>query len=181
MKKLIAIAFFPFVISSCLAQSEYEKPIREYLETQNGIKTDLKIEFLDMNVSDISVADSIAIIQEHFEVEKAKKVESQKSNIARWQKSIEEQKGKKNQVVAKALITKFTENISKAEKELGNIESWHPEYLDRYKGRKTSDVLAKKADTRFSYLNPKLQTRQEMQVLFILSADGKQCYRMIKQ
>lgn len=95
MKKIIAIAFLPFVILSCSAQSEYEKPIREYLERQNGVKTDLEIEFLEMNVSDISVADSIAIIQEYFEVEKAKKIESQKSNIARWKKNNRRTKGEK--------------------------------------------------------------------------------------
>ncbi|NDV59103.1 hypothetical protein [Bacteroides sp. 519] len=181
MKKYILFLFFPFVISCSTTQSEYEKVIADYLQTENGIKTDLKIEFLEMKVSDITVADSIAILQERFEAERAKKIESAEKSIKHWQESIEKQKGKKNQLVAKALISNSTEKLEIAKTELKKAQEWKPDYLNRYESRNPSDILAQKVESRFSFQNPKLQVRQEMNALFILSADGKQCNKMIKQ
>lgn len=181
MKKYLLFLILPFVISSCSTQSEYEKTIANYLQTGNGVKTDLKIEFLEMKVSDITVSDSIAVLQERFESERAKKIESAEKSVKHWQESIEKQKGKKNQLVAKALISNSTEKLENAENELKKAQEWTPNYLNHYKSHNPSETLAKKAESRFSFLNPKLQTRQEMTALFILSADGKQCNKMIKQ
>ncbi|NDV77718.1 hypothetical protein [Dysgonomonas sp. 511] len=181
MKKYILLLFFPFVISCSTSQSEYEKAIADYLQTGNGIKTDLKIEFLEMKVSDITVTDSIAILQKRFDAERTKKIESAEKSIKHWQESIEKQKGKKNQLVAKAIISNSTEKLEIAKTELKKAQEWKPGYLSRYESRNPSDILAQKAESRFSFMNPKLQTRQEMNALFILSADGKQCYKMIKQ
>lgn len=181
MKKLFILLFFPLVVSSCSAQSKYEKVISDYLQTRDDVKTDLKIEFLEMNVSNITVSDSIAILQEKFEAEKSKKIESAQKSVSHWQNKIQEQGGKKNKVVAKALISDFSERLVRSEHDLKIAQEWQPDYLNRYKSRNTSDILAKKAESRFSFLNPKLQTRQEMTALFIFSADGKQCNSMIKQ
>ena len=181
MKKHISLLFIPFVILSCSTQSESEKVIADYLQTENGVKIDLKIEFLELNISDITVADSIAILQEYFETERAKKIESAEKSVKHWQESIEKQKGKKNQLVAKALISNSTEKLENAENEFKKAQEWKPDYLNRYESRNSSNVLAKKAESRFSFLNPKLQTKQEMSALFILSADGTQCYKMIKE
>lgn len=60
-------------------------------------------------------------------------------------------------------------------------KNWKPDYLTQYDNHNPSDILAQKADVTFSYFNPNLQTRQEMSAWIILSADGKQCYRLIKQ
>ncbi|MDR2950285.1 MAG: hypothetical protein LBV71_13905 [Prevotella sp.] len=70
MRKLFIIFFFPLVISSCSAQSDSKKAIIDYLQTQNSVRTDLKIEFLSFDTSDITVSDSISILQTQYESEK---------------------------------------------------------------------------------------------------------------
>lgn len=182
MRKLYFLLLFPLVWFSCSSPSNYEKAIIDYLETdKKGVKTDLKIEFLSMNVSDITVADSVSILQKQFEAEKAKKIESAQSSISRLQNKIQEQKGKKNQVVAKALISRWEKDLEKYQFELIIAQDWQADYLNRYDFRNTSKILAKKADCSFSFFNPQLQTRQELSALFILSADGEKCNNMIKQ
>lgn len=182
MKKLYFLILLPLVWLSCSSPSNYEKAIIDYLETnKKGVKTDLQIKFLFIDVSDITVADSISILQDQFEIKKAKKIESAQKNIAHWQESIEKQKGKKNQLVAKAVISNFSEKLAQAEKDLKEAQAWTPDYLNRYDSRNSSEILAKKANCKFSFFNPKLQARQELTALFILSADGEKCNNMIKQ
>lgn len=181
MRKLYSLILFPLVWFSCSSPSNYEKAIIYYLQTdKKGIKTDLQIKFLSIDVSDITVSDSIVIVQKQFEVEKAKKIESIQSSISRLQEKIQEQKGKKNQVVAKALISRWKKDLEKLQSELTIAQDWQADYLNRYDSRNTSEILAKKADSKFSFFNPQLKTRQELSALFILSADGKQCNYMIK-
>ena len=180
MKQFILLLLFPFVIS-CSAQSEYEKVISDYLQIRDEVKTDLKIEFLKMNVSDITVSDSIQILNNEYQAEKEKRISDAQKSVEHWQNSIEEQKGKKNQLVAKAVIGNAEKRLANAENKLKEAQEWKPDYLNRYESRNPSDILAKKAESRFSFMNPKLQTRQEMNALFILSPDDKQCYKMIKQ
>lgn len=182
MKKLYFLILLPLVWLSCSSPSNYEKAIVDCLETdKKGVKTDLQIKFLFIDVSYITVADSISILQDQFEIKKAKKIESAQKNIAHWQESIEKQKGKKNQLVAKAVISNFSEKLAQAEKDLKEAQAWTPDYLNRYDSRNSSEILAKKADCKFSFFNPKLQARQELTALFILSADGEKCNNMIKQ
>lgn len=182
MRKLYFLLLFPLVWFSCSSPSNYEKAIIDYLETdKKGVKIDLKIEFLSIEVSDITVADSISILQKRFEAEKTKKIETIQSSISRLQDKIQEQKGKNNQVVAKALISRWEKDLEKHQSELTIAENWQADYLNRYDSLKTSEILAKKADCRFSFFNPQLQTRQELSALFTLSADGSRCNNMVKQ
>lgn len=181
MRELFILLFFPLVISSCSAQSDSKKAIVDYLETENGVRTDLKIEFLSFDTFDITVSDSISILQSQYESEKCKKIESAEKSIAHWKNAIEKQKGKKNQIVVKALISDYSEKLTKAENDLKVTQEWKPDYLNHYNSRNPSDILAKKVESLFSFLNPRLQTRQEINAIFILSADGKKCNKMIKQ
>lgn len=182
MRKLYFLILFPLVWFSCSSPSNYEKTIIDYLETdKKGIKTDLQIEFLSIDVSDITVADSISILQKQFEEEKAKKIESIQNSMFRLQEKIQEQKGKKNQAVAKALISRWEKDLEKLQSDLTITQDWKADYLNRYDSRNTSEILAKKADCRFSFFNPQLQTRQELSALFTLSADGSRCNNMVKQ
>lgn len=181
MRKLFIIFFFPFVISSYFAQSDSKKAIIVYLETQNGVKTDLKIEFLNFEVSDITVSDSISILQAQYELQKSQKTELAEKSIIHWKDAVEKQKGRKNQVVAKALISDCSERLAKAENDLKVVQEWKPDYLNRYNSHNPSDILAKNVESCFSFLSPRLQTRQEINAIFILSANGEQCNKMIKQ
>lgn len=182
MRIIYFLLLFPLVWLSCSSPSNYEKVIIDYLETdKNGVRTDLQIEILSINVSDITVADSTSILQKQFETEKAKKIETIQNSISRLQNKIQEQRGKKNQVVAKSLISRWEKELEKYQSELDTAQNWQADYLNKYDSRNTSEILAKKADCRFSFFNPQLQARQELSALFTLSADGSRCNNMVKQ
>ena len=174
--------FFSIVLLSCSSSTKYEKTISDYLETdKKGIRTHLQIEFLSVDVSDITVSDSIKILQDQFNAEKNRKITLIEESIGRLRAKIKTTIGKKyNRVINESLISGWQKDIEKLEKELLIAQNWQAGYLNRYDSLSSSDVLAKKADCRFSFFNPQLQTKQEMKALFILSADGKQCYNMTK-
>lgn len=182
MKKI----FFSLALTACLfscssSQSEYEKVITDFLETKNGVKTDLQIRYTKLEVSDISVADSISILKEQFEAERVKKIQSIEQTIKSKEESIAEQHNSDNRLVANVLIKGWQRELAREKEDLEKAQNWKPDYLNKYDNRNPSDILSRKADVTFSYFNPQLQTRQEMSAWVILSADGKQCYRLIKQ
>lgn len=180
MKKLFFIISLYLVVSACSGQSKYQKAIVDYLETEKGVRTDLKIKFLDFDISDITVADSILYYQEKYTIEKEKKIKDAKASVKHWQNAIDKQKGK-NTPVSKALISDFKEKLKTAESNLKSAQDWSPDYLSKYEGLESSKTLAKKVKSRFTFLNPRLQTRQEINAIFILSANGEKCHKMIKQ
>lgn len=170
-----------FLFSCSSSQSEYEKVITDFLETKNGVKTDLQIKYTKLEISDISVSDSITILKERFEAEKAKKIQSIEQTIKHKEESIAEQQNSNDKLVASVLIKGWQKELAREKEDLEKARNWKPDYLTRYDKRNPSDILSRKADVTFSYFNPQLQTRQEMSAWAILSADGKQCYGMIKQ
>ena len=97
--RTLFIAFLILGLVSCSGtESKYEKVIENFLETdRNGVKTDLKIEFLNITVTDIFVSDSITILQQRFENEKSKKVDLAQQSVEYWKKTLE--KNKKNRVI----------------------------------------------------------------------------------
>lgn len=84
MKQLIYLALLLCVMQSCSphSQSEYEKVITAMLETNDsGVRTDYQVKYSKLEVSPITIADSIAILKEQFESEKANKIESIEKTI----------------------------------------------------------------------------------------------------
>ena len=158
----------------------YKQTVLDYLQTENGIKTDFKIEFLKFESSDITVADSIKVLQEQYQAEKQKKIESAQQSVKRWSEAIEQQEKKGNNLVAKTLISRYQKDLEKAKADLNQAMQWQADYLSRYEHRSDTDVLAKKVDSHFSFQNPELTVRQEISAYFVLSPDGIKCYRMIK-
>lgn len=182
MKRLFTPLFSIALLCSCSSpQSEQEKLITDFLETNDGVKTDLQIKYSKFEISNILVSDSIAIFKAQFEAERAKKIESIESTISNKENSIAEQRGKKNKVVANTLIKMWENELTKEKRYLEEAKNWKPSYLNKYDSRNESEVLVQKVDITFSYFNPKLQVEQEMSAYVILSADGKQCLKMQKQ
>jgi hypothetical protein len=187
MNKIYSFIAIISICVSCSTQSEYERVITEALEITNGTRTDLQIKYSRLEVSDVSVADSIAILQEYFEAEKEKKIRSAEKDVGRKEGSIAEQREKlekaksgADKVVANVLIKQWERELIDYKERLEKAKNWKPDYLNRYDSRNISEILAQKAKATFSFFNPKLQTRQEMSALFILSPDGKKCESMSK-
>ncbi|MDL2230221.1 hypothetical protein LJB87_00305 [Alistipes sp. OttesenSCG-928-L06] len=181
MKKFLLLIALAFSVASCKGNDNvYKNTVLDYLQTEDGIKTDFKIEFSKFEVSDITVADSVRILQSQYIAEKQKKVESAQQSVVHWKDAIEKQKAKGDNLVAQTLIARYKTDLEKAQAELQAANDWVAGYLDRYDGRSSSEILAKQVDTSFSFQNPKLTVRQEMGAIFVLSPDGTQCYNMIK-
>jgi hypothetical protein len=183
MKKIFIFALMTLLCVSCDGSNGvYKKTIVDYLQTESGIKTDFKIEFQKFEVADITVADSVKILQEQYQAEKQKKVETAQKSVAHWKSAIEKQEKKGNDLVAKALVSRYQKDLENAKSELEQAENWKADYIDRYNGRPESEILEKQVDTYFSFQNPKLAqpVRQELGAVFVLSPDGTQCYKMIK-
>ncbi|MDH6357138.1 hypothetical protein [Parabacteroides sp. PF5-9] len=180
---LLSIALILFATSCTGTDNVYKNAVLDYLQTENGIKTDFKIEFTKFELSDITVADSITILQEQYQVEKQKKIESAQRSVTHWENAIEKQQKKKNDIFAGVLTSTYQKDLEKAKEELQKANNWTADYIHRYDNRTGTDILAKKVDTYFSFQNPKLgqPVRQEMGAVFILSSDGTQCYKMIKE
>lgn len=180
MNKIYSFIAIILICVSCSPQSEHERVITDFLETENGTKTDLQIKYSKLKISDVSVGDSIAILQGRFEAEKAKKIGTIEKTIKLKEESIEDQKNSKNRLVASVLIKGWEKELAREKESLEKTKSWKPDYLNSYDSRDVSEILAQKVEATFSYFNPKLQTRQEMSALFILSPDGKRCESMNK-
>lgn len=174
MRKLLYLIFVLSFISACSsAQSEYENIIREFLETRKGVRTDLKIKFEIINVSDILVQDSINIIKEEFESEQSKRIANIEQAIERYEKRIAEHK-KRNDFIGRASVVDQKGLLKSEIKSLEEAKNWSPEILHKYDNRQANEVLVKKALCTFSLYNSKLQTRQTYKdAVIILSADGK--------
>lgn len=173
------LALILFTVSCSNSTGIYKQTVLNYLQIQNGLNTDLKIKFFQFDICpDITVADSMKILEERYQSEKNRKIEFAQNNITRLEKAIEEQKRKGNNVVAQALLPRYQNNLNDARTELENAEKWRPNYLDRYAGRTPSEKLAKRINTQFSFQNPNMNLRQNVSAFFILSPDGQKCYRM---
>lgn len=181
MKQILLLFCLLSASVSCSGTDNvYKTTVLDYLQTENGIKTDFKIEFQKFDLSDITVGDSIKVLQEQFQAEKQKKIESAQQLVTRFENAIEKQKKKGDNLVAKSLIAGYQKDLEKAKAGLEQAMNWQADYVNRYDNRSTSEVLAKKADTHFSFQNPKLTVRQEISAYFVLSPDGTKCYKMAK-
>ncbi|MDH6356239.1 hypothetical protein [Parabacteroides sp. PF5-9] len=176
-------AILAFTASGCSSQnSNYQKVIIDYLETndQTGIRTDLQIKFIEIDVSDILVSDSIAILEKQYQTEYEKKLESAQKSIDHWQQSVDKHEEKKSDLVHKMLLAESTEKLDNAKSTLEEIKSWRPDYLDRYTDKDKNEVLAKSVKCKLSFQNPKLTTRQELDATFIFSPDGQSIHEFIR-
>lgn len=186
MKKLFYI--LSLILFSCSDYSNaQEQLIIDYLETSSGgVKTDLKIKITNLEVSDITVADSIAILEEKYKKEKLSKINVAESKIAGAKKSVDEITTKIDTNDASTLNRKadklsdetlkkiLLRELNEKEENLKEVQDWQPKYLNKYTGREKNELLVKKAITTFSYFNPKLNTRQERTETFVLSKYGSE-------
>ncbi|MFV0591483.1 MAG: hypothetical protein ACK5M7_08865 [Draconibacterium sp.] len=175
---LLSLCFF-----SCSSpESKYEKIISDYLQTdKKGVKTDLKIKFLSLSIGDVFVSDSIAILQERYKQEKSKKVETAQESVTYWEETVGKHQKEGDDWAAKALLENSLSKLEKAKDKLKKANEWEPEYVGRYSDRTPDELLVKKADCSFSFFNPSLQIRQEINAFFIISKDENKCFNMIKK
>ena len=191
MKKLFYLS--TLLLFSCSTNSNAQEAlIVDYLQTSSsGVKTDLKIDISSIEVSDITVADSIAILREKYEQDKLSKTKIAEGAVTAAQKSVDELTTKIDTNDASTLQKRMDKigdetlqrimlrNLEEKKVELREVQEWQPEYLKKYASREESNLLVKKAIATFSYFNPKLNTRQERAETFVLSKDGSKVLGLV--
>ena len=183
MKKLLLLLFIALIACNNDQKNNdgQKQAIIDYLqEDAKGVKTDYQIEILQLEISNVTVADSIAIIENKFQEEEAK-VENSAEN---FKNSIEKAAAENEKLdrsnmdnLAKISANKsasrmFQQGLEKAESTLVKIQERKSSTLKKYEDRDKDQLLVKKAKTTFSFFNPSLQTRQERTDYFVLSKDG---------
>ena len=183
-QSLLYLVFILFAVSCSNSTGIYKQTISDYIQIQNGLETDLKIKFSQFDVyPDITVDNSMKILEKRYLNEKSRKIEFAQNNIVRLEKEIEELKSKGNNSwssnwVKYTLLQRYQNNLKDAIADLEKAEQWWPDYMDRYVGRTPSEKIAKRINTQFSFQNPDMNLRQNVSAFFILSPDGRKCYRM---
>lgn len=183
MRKILLFVISILALNGCHSQnSVLEKAIIDYLETdsKSGIRTDLKIKFIESEIFDIFVSDSIAILEKQYQEEYEKKLESAQKSVDHWQQSVDKHEKKKSDIVHKMLLAESTEKLDNAKSTLEEIKSWRPNYLDRYAERDKNELIAKSVKCKLSFQNPKLSSRQELDATFIFSPDGQKIHEFIR-
>lgn len=73
----------------------------------------------------------------------------------------------------------YEKGLEKAQLSIGKIQDQKAVALGEYENLDKNVVLVKKAETKFSFFNPKLNTRQERTETFVLSKDGSKVLGII--
>ena len=163
------ILLIVFLVSCSNPTSNYKQTVLDYLQVEKGVKIDLKIKFSRFYLlPDITVADSIKILEEQYRSEKSKKIEIARKNISRLENDIDEQNRSRNYLITQVLVPRLQEQLKEERDKLVNAEQWRPDYLNRYADKSPGEILAKRIETQFSFQNPKLNSRQELSADFIL-------------
>ncbi|SDS26418.1 hypothetical protein SAMN04487764_1818 [Gillisia sp. Hel1_33_143] len=186
---------FPFLLITMMACNSQQnidaqkQAIVNFLqEDAKGVKTDLKIEVSQIEITDVTVADSISILKERYqaEIEKAQKsIDNFQSNI---DSAMKENKSLDNSnidnlanIAANKSIGEMNQRgLEKAQAALKEVDKQKSISLAKYEDRDENELLVKKAETTFSFFNPRLQTRQERTDDFVMSKDGSEVVGIIE-
>lgn len=172
--KLFTISILTVCLCSSCGRQEgkYEKAIADFVQTdKNGVWTDLQFKVLEMGEpTDITVGDSIKVLTEKFEVQKAKKMEFVKDGIDRNRARLEKEK--------LPVMRKFHKDyIDKNQPVLDYLSQMRISLPQSYIDSKPEQVLVRLVECKFSIVPPTYNTRQEITETFVFTADGTKCLR----
>ena len=173
-KQAIISSLLVFVLCGCSGSSSrsHEKAIADFVQTdKKGVWTDLKFKVIEMGApTDITVGDSIRILTDVFEADKAKKIEFANESIERNRTSLEKER--------LSVMRKFhQDHIDKQQKIIDSLMVLEVKLPQSYTTKHSNDVLAKEILCKFSIVNPLFNTKQEETRIFILNAEGDKCLR----
>ena len=173
------ILLIAFLVSCSNPTSSYEQTVLDYLKAEQNAEIYPKVYISRIYpLPDITVADSIIILEEKYRSEKSKKIKIALENISRLENDINKKNRSLNYLITQVSISRLQEQLVEERDKLISAEQWRPDYLNRYDAKSPSEILAKRIKIQFSFQNPKLDFRQELTADFILSPDGDTCYKM---
>lgn len=144
MKQNLLFFLLVWCFSSC-GSPDYEKAVADWVQTdKNGMRTNLKFEILEVSgITDITVADSLAVLKERFEIQKEKEI----SILA---KELESAKTKMSFAkYAGVDLESYQNNINEAQVKLDSIKK--QAFHSIYDKRKNEEVIAKILEMSICY------------------------------
>lgn len=162
------------LLTGCTGQSTHEKAIADFVQTdKRGTWTDLQFKVIEMSApAEITVMDSITILTDAFETEKAESLARLNETIARHKVSIE----KENFKVMKAIYQKW---IDRDQAKVDSLAKTAVVLPEAYQNAPETTLLAKEITCKFSIVPPTFNSRQEITETFLLNPAGDRCYRRI--
>ncbi|MGI9527152.1 MAG: hypothetical protein ACR2MS_08595 [Weeksellaceae bacterium] len=179
MRNLIVI-LSSFVVLSCSSNSKEKEAIETFIETDGkGNKYDLDIKFDQLEISDVSVQDSIYLLEERFEKEKENKISSLEKMKALYEERVDKY-SKDKSYMSDYFLKKAKKDLSDQKEKIKEVNNWKPEYLSKYNDRDKSEILCKKADAIVRFENPRLKVEQTIHANFFLNKEGTKCFKMLR-
>lgn len=165
------------LLTSCSGPSAYEQAIADFVQTdKKGTKYDLKFKVLEIKeLKKITVGDSITILTDDWEKEKTKKLTSLTESLERSKASLEKEKTKR--FSTQTMIDMYNKSIDRYQHTIDSISSFTPEKITQYGSRNKEEVLAILVECKYNAVPPMTNTTIEETREFVLSPDGKKCYR----
>lgn len=160
------------LISCSAPQSKDEKAIADFVQTdKKGVWTDLKFKVIEMGEPlNITIGDSVRILSEAFEADKAKKTAYATEGIERNRQSLEKEK-------LPTLRKFYQDYIAQQQQQVDSLSALTVTLPDAYTGKAPTEVVAKEVVCKFSIVYPGYDTTQEITETFVLNAAGDKCYR----
>lgn len=171
------VALFGIMATSC--SNKYEAAIADYIQTIDGTKVDMGFSLKDSKeIQKITVSDSISILNKESQDLLNESIKSAETQLTQFQESLvaEKTKLKPN----KTIIDAFLKTIDAKQAEIDSLKAVKPVSIDRYEGRKSDEVLAIVVEAKYKARIPQNENKEEEVVsTFVLSPDGKICYRQL--
>jgi hypothetical protein len=176
MKKVSIIAVLTALLlsSACTSkQSVYEKTIADYVQTdKHGTFTDLKFKALSIEKTvDITVADSLKLLQTEFEKLRDEQITSQQCTLDYLNGLLKDNQSAK--YAKHAMDEQLNQSIAAAQSRIDSLRNLPATDSDCYKGRSLTEVVSVVVKCCYSYIMPRSGAAKERTDNFILSPDGK--------
>lgn len=175
-KNVIFIAVFTafLLASACTSeQSVYEKAIADYVQTdRHGTWTDCKFQALSIEkTADITVADSLKLLQTEFEKSRDEQIASQQRTLDYFNGLLKDNQSAK--YAKQAVDDQLNQSIVTTQARIDSLRNLPAACTDHLKGYNSTEVLAQEIKCQYSYVLPGSDRQQERTEVFILTADGK--------
>ena len=180
MKKYNLFTIVIMLLSTVIiAQTKEKETIKKHLETVDGVRYDFKVEFTHFELKNITVADSLKILEDNFNTKKTSKITSLNKGIASYEKSILKQDHKTGieAVTASALKKMFIKNKTKLETELKEVQLWKYRVYKPYTTKDATEILNKYVKTHFTALRPGEKTESLYKGEFLLDKFSEKCLK----
>lgn len=175
MKRHLLLLLMALLTSCGGSTSKYEKLIADVVQTDRGIKIDLNFKADKLEeISRISVADSIQIINDEFNADRDKKRVQFQQSLTRNQENLDKEKNSRHP--GNTMMTFYQKNVDHYSHLIDSLEQTIPALVAQYENRDRNEILAVVVRCTYTIDEPLTNKRATETFDFILSPDATMCY-----